>query len=798
MNISERRRKILDIFYEKGPLSYREILDEASLSGESALEILSDLDTLVFFRFLQKTKTSRKSELTPETQLEIRQETRGLMIDPSRIFSRIKKLEREVPPWYRKSAILRVLTDEGTTSEEIVQKVKEQFPHVRWQPSLVRASLRILKKRREKKENGKKKVFMYIREQDYDHYILTHDGNDLLTEDPIQQYLYLRKLKDEFNNEFRAYEILRLVAEYDKRGSGISSGKIASYLRTKYGIRGNKRRAIRNTLENMVLSGLIGVLGETKNREGHVYRLGPTVIPLYVKGDNGMKDYHPVKDFKETVEEFFHSCEIPTIKKDVKSRIQQILSDLEQCKEDLSLRTPEEWVEHIMFLSGHLKQEGGKSWEKRVFPSIIACILSRLLPAEISIRILTEYPPPTSPSKELYNYYNGIAREYYFNLTDAYVAGGEKEEAFRLFDRLEPLCWESFDFLILKGTLKLMKCSMRNESAVREVLQTFEMALKTSEGRERITALFYIGLTHDRRGDIKEAEKAWEQCLKLERILDRQVKLSHNLANAYRASGKLEEAKKLYERNIALTETFPGEMGEYRIKSLLGLANVFVDIGSWRKAEEILREVIKESTQRGIVKIRALAQTNRGVLLDRMGMYEEALSCHEEALILINKNASQEYGSILINKGDTLRKLKRLNEARDTFDEARDLIFTESLGLIQAAELNRADLYYDSGNIDESLELANLVFSERWIGNRRTEAEAQRIRGKLFLKRNELQKAEESLKESEKIFKELNLKYEMIEVYELLETYYEKLKNEEKVISCRNEKEALKGLFNLS
>lgn len=796
MQISERRRKILDIFEEKEPLSYGEILGEASLSGEDPIEILSDLDTLVFFRFLQKEKTARKSEPTSETQLEIRPNTKEQMTDdPSRVFSRIKRLEREIPSWYRKTAILRVLTSGELKSEEIIQTVNEQFPHVRWHPSLVNASLRILKKKRKKN----KKKYVFITEQGHNHYALTSDGKDVLTKDPIQQVLCLRKLKDEFNNEFRAYEILKLVVEYDRRRSGISSGKIAGYLRSEYGIRGNKRRAIKNTLENMVLTGLLMVLGGTEKKGGHVYRLGPTVNPLFVAiGVNGMKIYHAVQDFKETIEEFFENCEIPNIKKDVKSRIEQILYDLKQCKQDLSLRSPEEWVEHIMFLSDHLKRVEGESWEKRIFPCIIACILSRLLPATVSVKILEDYPLPSPPSKELCHYYNGIAREYYFNLTDAYLTSEKNEEAFHVFDRLEPLCWESFDFLILKGTIEMRKCNIRDVPAVHKVLETFEKALKKSEGRERIAALFYIGLTHYKRGDFAEAAKVWEQCMELERILDRKAFLCRSLANAYRASGKLEDAKKLCERSIALAETVPDEMEESRLESLLCLANILIDLGSWEEAEEILKEIIEKSTGKGIVLMVALAKTNLGVLLTRKGKYEAALACHAEALELVDREFTQEYSSILINKGDALRYLKRTDDAVEAIDEALELMGSGNLVIIQAAELSKADLYYDTGNMGECLELSNAVFNERWVANRRSEAEAQRIRGKVYLHRNELQKAEKSLKESEKIFNELNLKYELLEVYELLETYYEKLKAEEQVSYYRNEKRALEQLLGLS
>lgn len=773
MQVSKRRKEILKILDEKGPLSYREILDEASISKEYPIKILSDLDTLVFFRFLQKEKAG-KSKLTPETRLEIRPETKKQMTDDlSRVFSRLKELEHEIPPWYRKLAILKVLSDQEMVFEEIKTILRDQFPHVRWHPILTKTSLRILKRLN----------FVFTDKEASEKYKITPEGKELLKKCPIQKFLSLRILKDEFTNEFRTFVILNTVGEHEETG-GISSKRIIRYLQTEYGIRGNKKRAVLNTLESMVLTGLLV-------SERNVYHLSPMVKfflemkkPLIRREVTSMNDYHTTQDLKKTVDQFFEKYEIPNLREDIKASIRQILYDLEQCDKDLSLRSTEVWVDHIAFLSGCLQDFTADTWKKRFFRCIIACILSRLLLPKVSVNILLDHPPPFPPSEEHRRHYEGIAREYYFNLTEGYLNLGENETAFQSFSHLEILSWESFEFLILKGTVEMKKGRMR------EAIMTFEKASELSERDEKIVALFHRGLAQYQRGDFDEAKKIWEECLNLQCTADQEIIVRHNLANAYRMSGKLEKARMFYEDSIVFAERLGKE--EFKVESDIGLANILVELCLWKKAERKLKEIIQECTENEFPLVLALAQTNLGVLSGRKGKHEEALACHKEALDMVNRESNpREYCMILVNKGDTLRQLKRTDEALAVLQEARELAGSENKVLIQAIKISLADVYVDNGDTDKGWELSHAVLQERWLGNGRSEAEARRIQGAILLRKNDFKKAKESLKESERIFKELNLQYELLQIYTLLETCCKKLEDKEREVHYREKREAL-------
>lgn len=758
MHVSERRKKILEIFETKGSVGYREILDEMS-EFDDPINILSDIDTLVFFEFLQNIGVKR-AELTAETKLELTQETRKQINDnPSRIDSRLKELEHEVPPWYRKRVILTIL-DRRMSGDEINEGIQEQH-QTKWSLLLVEASLGILvdsdyvSRKREKEKNRVT-------------YILSSEGESLLREPPLHQFLTLRNLKSDFSSEFRTYEILRLVVDY----KCISSGEIIRHLQSKYGIRGNKSRAIRNTLNKMVFSGLLRVRGGTELKEGHMYSLGETVESLFSGKVEIM--YHDIGDFKKTIEQFFEKYKID---KDVQSTIKRALDDIDQCKEDISQKSPDYWINHIIALSGYLHGETNV-WEKKMVQSISACILSRLLPPTITIEVLKDYPVPHPPSEKEYIYYNGIAREHYFNLTEAYLSLDEREKAFQCFGCLNVLVWESPDFWVLKGRLEMLRWDIRKHNEFQHVIAPFKKALEKSSGKERIGALFYVGLIQYQRGDLKEAEKAWKECLDSVGSVYWKTTLYHNLANIYWLSGELEKARTYYTASVDFSNPLP-EMDEpadvslfyeLRAKSLLGLTNVLIDSGSWDEADEKLKQIIQESTEKQVPLITAIAKTNLGDLLNRRKAYEEALFCHQEALELVDEERNpREYGIILINLGNTLRLLRRVEEARNAFEKARTLISTENSILIQNLNISEADLYIDMGDLEKSWELSHAVLQENWIDNSRPGAGAYRIRGKIHLRRKDFQKANEALRKSEEILSTLKLQYELLEVHELLE-----------------------------
>jgi len=207
MNVSERRRKILDIFLKKGSLSYEEILDEMSGFGNE-MEMLNDMDNLVFFRFLEHLKEdNNKLKLRSVTEKQMRD-------DIKRISQRLSKIVHEISPWYRKLTILTILNESPPAdAEEILHMLKSTFSHLHWSLQIVTTSLRILESR----------IYISRMEKELHKFRLTDKGKNLLMMPPLEKALELKKLEDEFPDEYKTFFILHIVRKHWKIGRFYSS-----------------------------------------------------------------------------------------------------------------------------------------------------------------------------------------------------------------------------------------------------------------------------------------------------------------------------------------------------------------------------------------------------------------------------------------------------------------------------------------------------------------------------------------------------------------------------------------------
>lgn len=760
MKASERRRRILDIFLKKGSLSYEEILDEMSGLGNEE-KILNDMDNLVFFRFLEHLKEDKN-------KLKLRSVTEKQMNDNiKRIDKRLSKIAHEISPWYRKLTILTVLDESPPVdAEEILHMLATaiSFPQ---SLQIVTASLRILESH----------TYVSRMEKELHKFRLTDKGRNLLMMPPLEKADELKKLEDEFADEYKTVVILDIVRKHGKIGRGISTGRIIAVLQEEYGRRGNNRRAVRKTLDSMVYSGILNVSEDKRGSMGGSYTLGDTALLIFgiTHMVNSMNIHYPIADFKETVEQFFSNHEIRAFPVNKKLRINKILDFLEQYGENMEIAPKDLWVSYVRFLSDCLQSWKGELWEESETRCIVACILSRLSPSGVSVRKLREFPPPL-PSEKQYHHQIGIAREYYLNATESYLKIGNYEEALRSFDHLESLSWKSPEFLILKGRIEMLRCDVRNPGEFEKVMKIFEEAVEISKKEKKVIAIFQKGLAYYQRGYYKEAGETWEKCLESKLFDNQKIILNHNLANAYSLSGHLEKAKTLYEKTVETARNL--NMEKYRVNALVSLTDVLIDLCLWDEAEEKLKEIIKICGERQFARAEALAKANMGTLLTKKGDCEKALFYLEEAVKLGYKVCDPyEYGSILIHLGDTFRKLQMIDEAMDVYDETLQLIDKSDLELMLAAEIRKADLYIDRGDFDRSLELSKAVLEEAWLDDRRSRAEAHRIQGKVYLLKKDHYKAKECLEESEEIFVDLKLQYELLEVYELLELCCKTLKD---------------------
>jgi tetratricopeptide (TPR) repeat protein/Fe2+ or Zn2+ uptake regulation protein len=774
MKASERRRKILDILLEKGPLSYEDILNEMSDLGTD-IEILSDIDNLVFFRFIEHVKEHRNTlKLRSVTEEQMRN-------DIERINQRLSKIVYEIPPWYRKLAVLTVLDKSyPADADEVLEMLKSAYPHMQESPQIVKTSLRILESH----------TYIARMKKDLQKFRVTDKGRTLLANPPLEQGSELKKLEGEFTDEFKTFVILDIVRKYERIGRGVKTGKIIASLQEEYGRRGNNRRAVRKILDKMVHCGLLNVSEDRRGLMGGTYTLGEAALIFFgIKPKViHMNMHYPVIEFKKTVEKFFDTYEIRTFSVDRESRVTKILDFLDQYEETMEIAPKDLWVSHIGSLYNYLWGWNGKTWEESEMRCILACILSRLLPSRAAVQILEKYSPPL-PSEKQYFHQIGIAREYYFNITGGYLRCGTYEKAFQSFDHLEALCWKSPVFLIMKGRIEMHRYDVRQPGEFDRVIAIFKEAERISKGKEKVSALFHTGIAYYQRGYFEDARKTWKKCLDLKLFDDQKIILNHSLANVYALSGNLEKAKTLYEKTIETAEA--QNMDEHCVNALVSLTDVLIDLCLWDEAEKKLKEAIQVCEENRFSKAEALARANMGNLLTKKRDYNKALFYLEEAVKLAyTVSDSYDRGSILIHLGDTFRKSQMIDEAMDAYERALQLIDRSDLGLMLTAEIKKADLYIDKGDLERSLELSKAVLEEAWLDDRRSRAEAYRIQGKIYLLKKDFYKSKERLEESEEIFKDFKLHYELLEVYELLEKCCKYLKDEKEAY-YKSERERL-------
>jgi tetratricopeptide (TPR) repeat protein len=774
MNISERARRILDDVLERESMSYEEILDEMS-DLHADIEILRDIDNLVFFRFMEHVKGNKN-------RLKLRKETEDQMMEnPKRVTQRILKIVYETPPWYRKLTVLSTLDEiEAADEEEIQYTLNRELPHEKWPSQIVNTSLRILE------FHG----YVSRLEKNLHTFTLADKGRDLLVKCATERRSELKDLEDELSDQFKTFFLLDIVRSHGEVHRGITTGRILMVLQEQYGRRGNNRRAVRNILNKMVQCGLLNVSETKRGTLGSAYTLGSTALTIFgVKLEENTLNIHPsILNFKETVEKVFEGYEIKNFPFHKKSRVRHILDFVQEYEQNMDIAPKDIWVSHIMWLYNLLKDWKGTSWGELETRWILGCILSRLLPPKESIGILKEYPPPL-PDKEQYVHQPGIAREYYFNLTKNYLSYGNYEEAQRSFDHLEPLCWATPEFLVLKGRVEMLRCNTHRSGEFEAIIDIFREAERISKGNQKISVLFQKGLAYYRRGYFKEAEKTWEQCLKSRVFENQKIILNHNLANIYALSGDLEKARGIYEQDLEIARKLHEE--KYVAYSLINLSDVLIDLCLWKKAEETLAEAIHRCEANQYLRAEALARAGMGNLLIKRKKYETALSYLEDAVKLADKTCDPfEYGSILIHIGTVFRKLMMVDEALDAYDDALRLISNSDLNLTLTAEIDKADLYIEKGDFERSLELSGAVLKEAWLDDRRSTAEAHRIQGKVYLMKKDAFRGRTHLEESEKIFKDLNLQYQLLEVYQLLERCCHLL-HDEKETYYRTERETL-------
>ncbi len=306
----------------------------------------------------------------------------------------------------------------------------------------------------------------------------------------------------------------------------------------------------------------------------------------------------------------------------------------------------------------------------------------------------------------------------------------------------------------------------------------------------------------NRSGERSDAKKLANQALNLyEKLGDSwsELRVVHRLGNIHWVSGEMDEASAQYTRlldgakrigdrnreaaavnNLAWVEErrgnireaesgyrLAGELGERhgltRIRgfALLYRGNLLHRLGIPERAADVLQQSADIFHDLGDGQLEAMAASNRGASLQRMGLHDEALGAYQRSLALRphSESASGGIGTLLhiaelhYELGQVERATEVLEEILSSTEAATD---ASSRQFRWGALVTATDIYLDSGQFDEarqSLQEAEAIAAE--VGHTLHGVELARRRAELFQGENKPEQAVEVLEEAVNVIERL-------------------------------------------
>ncbi len=302
------------------------------------------------------------------------------------------------------------------------------------------------------------------------------------------------------------------------------------------------------------------------------------------------------------------------------------------------------------------------------------------------------------------------------------LRAAEHEESLKIFQEEKELCEELDDDKLLAKSLHDLGTIHYEIEKFDKSRSFFEEAIEIREElddiQELISSINNLGLVYMYRGKWDEAKDQFERGLeKCEEIGDTQgicIALN-NLGDVYREKGKFQKALDHFNRGMEKAE---------RISNELGLAGFL---------------------------------TNIGITYQKMGRLNEAMNRYEDALEKYKELESKHRIAWTLGFiGDIYAKREKLEEALETYEKSKDLF--EEIGQeeeVLAILMDILDIYIEQGKMDkaEDIALNTLEQVENW-SSPIMEANCKHVLGKFYREKDELDKAEENLKQSKEIFKD--------------------------------------------
>ena len=204
-----------------------------------------------------------------------------------------------------------------------------------------------------------------------------------------------------------------------------------------------------------------------------------------------------------------------------------------------------------------------------------------------------------------------------------------------------------------------------------------EETVESATGEVKAAALRHLGIIHYAQGRYEEAEKMYQDSLKITEELGNKSGIAsalHELGMIHQRQSGYEEAMKMYQDSLKITEELGDKSGIASTLAQIGILHQ--DQGRYEEAIEQYQQVKHLSEELGDKSIIAKILRQLGILYQDQGRYEEAVKMHKESL-KIEEEMGDKSGI-----ASTLHNLGVIHQAQGEYEEAVKM-YKESLKITE-------------------------------------------------------------------------------------------------------------------
>jgi tetratricopeptide (TPR) repeat protein len=205
----------------------------------------------------------------------------------------------------------------------------------------------------------------------------------------------------------------------------------------------------------------------------------------------------------------------------------------------------------------------------------------------------------------------------------------------------------------------------RYEEAEKMYQESLKLAKELGDKSGIAITLHQLGMIHQDQGRYEEAEKMYQESLKIAKELGDKSGIAstlHQLGNIHYAQGRYEEAEKMYQESLKIKEELGDKSGI--ASTLHQLGNIHQDQGRYEEAEKMYQESLKIKEELGNKSGIASTLHQLGNIHYAQGRYEEAEKMYQESLKLAKELGNKSGIAI------TLGQMGRIFHAQENYKEA--------------------------------------------------------------------------------------------------------------------------------